>query len=1424
MNAIEKSKVELKNQLHELQRQYSDLKVLYNKETTRRKQAEEHTKSNNLKLDLAINAANMAYWTFNITTGHVVLEKQIAEMHGFPTGEVTHYKDFIDLVHPDDYERTMNAMQAYIDDSMDKYETEFRILTKPDGYKWVYTIGSTIKRDASGKPISITGLIIDIGKHKQAEESLKALETRYRRLFESTKDGILILDAENGMIMAANPYLIELLGFTEDQLMKKAIWEIGSFKDIVANQGKFLELIQNKYVRYDDLPIETAQGRLINVEFVSNVYLMDNRDVIQCNIRDITVRKHAEEVFRATETRLRILLQTIPELIWLKDVNGVLLACNTMFERFLGTSEVDIIGKTDYDFVDSELADFFRENDRLAILTGLPTSNEEWVTFADDGHRAYLHTIKTPVFDSKGNLFGVLGVGRDITERNQAEEALRASEKHFRAIFDQSPIAIALIDMQGRPIISNVTMSEMLGYSNQELSKMKFTEFTFQEDIEKDLTQFGELIEGRISNYSMEKRYVHKNGNLIWANLFVTLLRNEKGMPHEIIGMIEDITERKNTEEALKESEIKYRAFFENSMDAILLTSPDGKIFSANQAACSMFGYSENELIKLGKSGIQDATDIRLSVLLEYRKLNGNALGEVTFIRKDGTRFPAEISTSIFKNHIGLDRTSMIIRDISERKSTEKEILMLAHSLKSINECVSITDLEDKIIFVNESFLFTYGYTADELIGKHISIIQSTSNEVKHATEILPATLLGEWQGELLNRRKDGTTFSVYLSTSIVKDKDGKPLGLIGVAKDITERNHAIEILKENEGSLRNAQEIAKMGSWEYDIVTNITKWSENIYVLFGLKPFEIEPTKDYFRSIISPEDLPVFDKIAENIIIDKLPVDFEIRIFLPDGIFKWLQTRFVPIFKDEKLIKLKGIHIDITEHKIAEEKLRNLSSAVEQTLDTIVITDYNGIIEYVNPSFEDITGYSFDETLGKTPGILKSGKQHPEFYREMWETILSGKVFKEEFINRKKNGEFFDEEKTISPIFNKNKVITHFVGTGVDITKRKQVERELIEAKEKAEESDRLKTSFLSNMSHEIRTPMNGILGFTSLLKEPKLSGEEQQEYISIIEKAGDRMLNIINDIVNISKIESGLTEISISETNINEQIEYVCSFFKPEATQKGLTLTCTRFLSSNFAIVNTDKEKVYAILTNLMKNAIKYTKSGSVEIGCEIKGKFLRYFVKDTGIGIYQDKMKMVFERFRQASESHTRDYEGAGLGLSISKAYAEMLGGEIWVESEDGKGSTFFVTIPYDVVVTVNNIDNKTITAAESIVHPENLKILIAEDDAASEMLVRIVLSTFSSNILDAKTGTEAVEICRNNSDIDLILMDIKMPDMDGFEAARQIRRFNKNVVIIAQTAWGFVGNSEKAIESGCNDYISKPIDLVALKGLIQKHFGK
>jgi len=500
-------------------------------------------------------------------------------------------------------------------------------------------------------------------------------------------------------------------------------------------------------------------------------------------------------------------------------------------------------------------------------------------------------------------------------------------------------------------------------------------------------------------------------------------------------------------------------------------------------------------------------------------------------------------------------------------------------------------------------------------------------------------------------------------------------------------------------------------------------------------------------------------------------------------------------------------------------------------TMPFIFISGKMGEDNAINAMLNGATDYVLKNKLERlVPAIIRAlHEQEMELNRENSEQNLREKNEQIEAqnkkyieINKQLAFQIEENEKRAAELIMANRELAF------QYQEKEKQATELLLAKEHAEESDRLKSAFLANMSHEIRTPMNGILGFADLLKEPNLTGEMQQEYIKIIENSGRRMLNIINDIVDISKIESGLMEVDIRESNINEQIEYIYTFFNPEVEKKGMQLSFKNALPPEKSIIYTDREKIFAILTNLVKNAIKFTNKGSIEFGYELKkendSEMLEFFIKDTGMGIPKERQKAIFERFIQADISDKMALQGAGLGLSITKAYVEKLGGEIWVESEVGIGSVFYFTIPYHPEPKSKIEIMKVVPIAEIEESVQNLKILIAEDDETSEILISILVHLFSKEVLKARNGVEAVEICRNNPDIDLILMDLQMPEMNGYEATRQIRKFNKEVVIIAQTAFALTWDRKKAIEAGCNDSISKPILKDQLMTLIHKYIVK
>lgn len=531
-------------------------------------------------------------------------------------------------------------------------------------------------------------------------------------------------------------------------------------------------------------------------------------------------------------------------------------------------------------------------------------------------------------------------------------------------------------------------------------------------------------------------------------------------------------------------------------------------------------------------------------------------------------------------------------------------------------------------------------------------------------------------------------------------------------------------------------------------------------------------------------------------------------------------------------------------------EELEEKNSFIQTILDNLPIglalnKSDEGQAIYMNKKFEEIYGWSFKE-LTSIESFFEKIYPDEEYRRQVTERIMTDinsgdpeKMHWENIFVTRKDG----SKRIINAVNISLAKQNTMVSTVMDITILHQIQNDLVKAMEHAQESDNLKTAFLNNISHEIRTPFNGILGFLSLIQESDLTESERTEYIGIINKSAFRLMNTINDIVEISQIQAGQIKQSISETNIRKLTSGVFKHFKTDIESKGLKFFLKNELPINLDNIYTDSSKLNTILTILMANAVKFTQTGSIEFGIKLKTNdavgenckdkaclvpTLEFSIKDTGIGIAKNKQETIFERFMQADVSSTRQFDGSGLGLSIAKAYVEMLEGNISVESEEGRGAHFYFTIPDKRIIEEKVMLKNAVSDEAAVNHNDpkvfGLKILIVEDDEESALLLELAVRLFGKEIVRVRTGVEAIEVCRNNPDIDLILMDIKMPDINGYETTMQIRKFNTNMVIIAQTAYALTGDREKAIEAGCDDYISKPINKDQLLVLVQKYFNK
>lgn len=637
--------------------------------------------------------------------------------------------------------------------------------------------------------------------------------------------------------------------------------------------------------------------------------------------------------------------------------------------------------------------------------------------------------------------------------------------------------------------------------------------------------------------------------------------------------------------------------------------------------------------------------------------------------------------------------------------------------------------------------------------------------------------------------------------------------------------NAHAKLHKQSSEQFNLAIKAANVGLWDWNLETNKVYFSPEWKKQVGCEDDEISNELTEWSSRVHPDDIERCQVTVGEYLKKPWPdYNLEFRFRHKNGTYLWIYTQASLICNEEgKPIRMLGSHVDITERKLVDDKLKLYTRALEQSPVSLNITDFNGNIIFVNSGFTALSGYSFEEVVGKNPRFLKSGVQTNEFYKELWETITAGNNWMGELCNKNKNGNLYWVQANISPVVNSKGKITHFVAVKEDITEKKKMIEELIIAKEKAEESDNLKTAFIHNISHEIRTPMNAIVGFSGFLNDPELPLEKRQHFTDIIIQSSDQLLSIIDDILKVSTLEAGQEKIKFTEFELHSKLNLLYQQFQIKAEKQKISLRL-ELLDPNAKIsITTDETKFTQILSNLIGNAIKFTKQGYVKFGYYLKDNEFEFFVEDSGIGIPANMHDEIFKRFRQVETTVTRIFGGSGLGLSISKAYVEMLAGRIWLKSKLNEGSTFYFTLPY------KNLDfggNSNVQPSkESLISNEVSKtILITEDEDLNFLYIAELLSNTNYTLLRACNGIEAVEICKSTPDIDLVLMDIKMPVMDGYEAAKQIRQLFPSLPIIAQTAYSTDADMNKALMAGCNDFISKPLKQEALVSKIKEQLFK
>ena len=768
--------------------------------------------------------------------------------------------------------------------------------------------------------------------------------------------------------------------------------------------------------------------------------------------------------------------------------------------------------------------------------------------------------------------------------------------------------------------------------------------------------------------------------------------------------------------------------------------------------------------------------------------------------------------------------------DIGDHKKTKEALHASQYLVNSIisgtSDAIYVKDLSGNYTLLNNAVELAVGKPREDILGKNDFSLFPESEAatiMEGDRNVMSGT--GPRTYEEYVTVADGSK-AMFLSTKgPLFDINGSLIGIFGIVKNITERKISEEKIRESEEKYRlladNVTDMISLHSTEgkYLYVSPSCK------KLLGYEPVELIGLNPY--TLYHPEDVKEIMNVYNSLLEHSDNYLISYRIKNKNGQYKLLETNNKTIRDDitGEALQILCISRDISERakavnalKQSEEKFRK---AFFTNPDSITINRLdNGLYVSVNKGFTQVLGYNEDEVIEKTSIELNIWEN--SYCRIDFTNKLKNLGFVEnlEAKLRTKSGKIIDT--LVSSVLIELEGITHILSITKDITERKQIEDELIKAKDKAEESDRLKTAFLQNMSHEIRTPMNSIIGFSDLLKDNFDNKAKLSKFTEIISRRSNDLLEIINDILDIAKIESGQLPINMEECNLNELFDELTIFYneyKKRIDKQNINFNMQCQCGTKNIVIITDKNKLKQIFNNLIINAFKFTNQGKIDGGCKMdKNNNIVFYVSDTGIGIPSDKYELIFNRFSQLNQTPNKAISGTGLGLSIVKGLINLLGGEITLESEPGKGSVFSFNIGYKKIDTIHNDLLETEGIKENYFY--NQTILIVEDEYYNAEYLKEIFSDTQLTILYAENGNEATKIAIEQ-DVDLVLMDIRLPDMNGYEATRQILSQKPHLKIIAQTAYASQNEKQNAINAGCIDYISKPTKQAALLNMVSKY---
>jgi PAS domain S-box-containing protein len=1074
-----------------------------------------------------------------------------------------------------------------------------------------------------------------------------------------------------------------------------------------------------------------------------------------------------------------------------------------------------------------------------------------------------------------------------IAQRQMAERAYHEKESHYHMLAEHTSDTVWLMDMDFRILFISPSVTRLRGYTLAELNAMPLDQQMTPDSLIRVMQIFSQAVsdENLTSpnprlNYSIDLEYYRKDGSWFWSENSFTLILNDQGKPVNILASGRDITERKRAEDALRASEAKFRQVVQELTTGYFLTDQNGKITEWNRAMAEITGIPSAQAIGKYSWDIQWALmlpeyqfayayeEVKRKII--YMLQSGNAHRPdkpmtYTILNANGERREIIHVSYSFQTTAGLwvgnqmrDVTVEKIATNALRESEEKYRTLVEH----LESSIVLADADGVFHFMNGVAAKLLGGTVSTLVGKTMYELfpsQVAEHQMQRLRGVLANNAGAVWEEPTVLQ---GQWYWYRTVIQPLPQAEGKPTLAIVIATDITERKETERILEERVAQrtaeiestrrrLELAAQAADLGIWEWNIQTGESLWDERTCAIFGV-PIELTPISDEsFVRLIHPADLANVEESFQTTYTDERRYYTEYRIVRPGNDVRHVRSYAQSVLDAEGNVeRIVGVIQDVTAQKRAEQILRESEEQnrllFEESPDPTILLDTSGRFVRVNRAFQVITNLAPEQMLGRTS--LELGLITPEVNERFQKNILQSVAQRTsstigEYPFRVAGGAIREIETRMFALTFQG--APHILSTIRDITERKNVEQALRLANAEMERAMRVKDEFLATMSHELRTPLNAILGLSQGLQERAVGplNDKQLKALNTIETSGQHLLELINDILDLSKIEAGAVTLTMGSVSVSSVCEDSLLFVRETALKKNIKLSWHYDTAVEW--ITADERRVKQMLVNLLSNAVKFTPSGG-QVGLEtqgdVDGKLLRFIVWDTGIGVAEQDLGRLFKPFVQLDSSLSRRYEGTGLGLSLVARMVEMHGGSVSVTSEVGKGSRFVITLPWSEEMNTNpglvlatdeykaTPFEVSVSSSEIAPQPPDTQsplILIAEDNEASALTVSTYLQFTGYRVSIAQDGIETIERARNEHPV-LILMDIQMPTMDGLEATRRLRQDTDPVVahvpIVALTALAMPGDHERCIAAGANFYLTKPVHFKQLIGIIQQLVGK